>query len=204
MTHRGGHRRRGRLVTKSRLPQGGYRAALPASTSRRASSRRPCSAGPIRADRIAPTARRTCSGRGRRSDGWPRRRATPTCPSHVGIEAPGSIEIPISARLAHRTRTCTALSAQETSRSQRNMIKRAALPGCASCVFTLDVPEAPTANERAQRLGPAEHIPPLKNHLGRPSSSVQHPAWMMEWIEDGTPYFNKGAKYAGPMPRAEK
>jgi (S)-mandelate dehydrogenase len=34
--------------------------------------------------------------------------------------------------------------------------------------------------------------------------ALRHPAWMMEWMKHGTPYFNNWAKYAGPDATAEK
>jgi len=53
--------------------------------------------------------------------------------------------------------------------------------------------------QRAQRLGPAAQLS-WETKL----EALGHPAWMLEWIRHGTPYFDNWAKYAGPNATPEK
>ena len=53
-------------------------------------------------------------------------------------------------------------------------------------------PKAPTASATRATAGAGRSSSP-----GRPSSRrCMHPAWMMEWLRHGTPYFDNWAKYA--------
>lgn len=81
-----------------------------------------------------------------------------------------------------------------------DLIKRTADAGLKTLVFTVDVPEG-SNRERNQRNGWGR---PLKLSLATKLEALEHPAWMLEWIRHGTPYFSNWAKYAGPGASAEK
>ena len=81
-----------------------------------------------------------------------------------------------------------------------DLIKRTADAGLKTLVFTVDVPEG-SNRERNQRNGWGR---PLKLSLATKLEALEHPAWMLEWMRHGTPYFSNWAKYAGPGASAEK
>ncbi len=81
-----------------------------------------------------------------------------------------------------------------------DMIKRVGDAGLKTLVFTVDVPEG-SNRERNVRNGWGR---PLKLSLATKLEALEHPAWMLEWIRHGTPYFNNWAKYAGEGASAEK
>jgi (S)-mandelate dehydrogenase len=81
-----------------------------------------------------------------------------------------------------------------------DMIKRVSDAGLKTLVFTVDVPEG-SNRERNARNGWGR---PLKLSLATKLEALEHPAWMLEWIRHGTPYFNNWAKYAGEGASAEK
>ena len=80
------------------------------------------------------------------------------------------------------------------------MIKRSADAGLRTLVFTVDVPEG-SNRERNTRNGWGR---PLKLTWKTKFEALRHPAWMMQWLRHGTPYFDNWAKYAGPDASAEK
>jgi len=81
-----------------------------------------------------------------------------------------------------------------------DLIKRTADAGLRTLVFTVDVPEG-SNRERNQRNGWGR---PLKLSLATKLEALEHPAWMLEWLRHGTPYFSNWAKYAGAGASAEK
>lgn len=81
-----------------------------------------------------------------------------------------------------------------------DLIKRAADAGLRTLVFTVDVPEG-SNRERNIRNGFGR---PLKLSWKTKVEALFHPAWMMEWMKHGTPYFDNWAKYAGPGASADK
>jgi (S)-mandelate dehydrogenase len=80
-----------------------------------------------------------------------------------------------------------------------DMIKRVGDAGLKTLVFTVDVPEG-SNRERNVRNGWGR---PLKLSWATKLEALEHPAWMLEWIRHGTPYFNNWAKYAPPGASAE-
>ena len=80
-----------------------------------------------------------------------------------------------------------------------DMIKRVGDAGLKTLVFTVDVPEG-SNRERNTRNGWGR---PLKLSWATKLEALEHPAWMLEWIRHGTPYFNNWAKYAKPGASAE-
>src|SRR5260370_6588531 len=74
-----------------------------------------------------------------------------------------------------------------------DMIKRVSDAGLKTLVFTVDVPEG-SNRERNVRNGWGR---PLKLTWATKLEALGHPAWMMEWLRHGTPYFNNWAQYAG-------
>src|SRR3954469_266838 len=90
-------------------------------------------------------------------------------------------------------------SAKDQSISE-DMIKRAGDAGLKPLVFTVDVPEG-SNRERNVRNGWGR---PLKLTWKTKFEALRHPAWMMEWMKHGTPYFDNWARYAGPDANAEK
>jgi isopentenyl diphosphate isomerase/L-lactate dehydrogenase-like FMN-dependent dehydrogenase len=83
-------------------------------------------------------------------------------------------------------------SAKDQSVSE-DMIKRAGDAGLRTLVFTVDVPEG-SNRERNVRNGWGR---PLKLTWKTKFEALRHPAWMMEWMKHGTPFFDNWAKYAG-------
>ena len=83
-------------------------------------------------------------------------------------------------------------SAKDQSISE-DMIKRAGDAGLRTLVFTVDVPEG-SNRERNVRNGWGR---PLKLTWKTKFEALRHPAWMMEWMKHGTPFFDNWAKYAG-------
>jgi (S)-mandelate dehydrogenase len=83
-------------------------------------------------------------------------------------------------------------SAKDQSISE-DMIKRAGDAGLRTLVFTVDVPEG-SNRERNMRNGWGR---PLKLTWKTKFEALRHPAWMMEWMKHGTPFFDNWAKYAG-------
>ncbi len=81
-----------------------------------------------------------------------------------------------------------------------DMIKRAGDAGLKTLVFTVDVPEG-SNRERNVRNGWGR---PLKLTWKTKFEALRHPAWMMEWMKHGTPYFDNWAKYVEPGASAEK
>lgn len=81
-----------------------------------------------------------------------------------------------------------------------DMIKRAADAGLRTLVFTVDVPEG-SNRERNTRNGFGR---PLRLSLRSKIDALMHPAWMMQWLRHGTPFFDNWAKYAGPGADADK
>ena len=84
-------------------------------------------------------------------------------------------------------------SAKDQSISE-DMIKRVSDAGLKTLVFTVDVPEG-SNRERNARNGWGR---PLKLSLATKLEALEHPAWMLEWLRHGTPYFDNWAKYAPP------
>ena len=82
-------------------------------------------------------------------------------------------------------------SAKDQSISE-DMIKRAGEAGLKTLVFTVDVPEG-SNRERNIRNGWGR---PLKLTWSTRLEALKHPAWMLEWVRHGTPYFDNWAKYA--------
>ena len=82
-------------------------------------------------------------------------------------------------------------SAKDQSISE-DMIKRAGDAGLKTLVFTVDVPEG-SNRERNTRNGWGR---PLKLSLATKLEALEHPAWMLEWMRHGTPFFDNWAKYA--------
>ena len=80
-----------------------------------------------------------------------------------------------------------------------DMIKRAGDAGLRTLVFTVDVPEG-SNRERNVRNGWGR---PLKLSWATKFEALEHPAWMLEWLRHGTPYFDNWAKYAPPGASAE-
>jgi len=89
-------------------------------------------------------------------------------------------------------------SAKDQSISE-DMIKRVGDAGLKTLVFTVDVPEG-SNRERNVRNGWGR---PLKLSLATKLEALEHPAWMLEWLRHGTPYFDNWAKYAPPGASAE-
>jgi len=81
-----------------------------------------------------------------------------------------------------------------------DLIKRTADAGLKTLVFTVDVPEG-SNRERNIRNGWGR---PLKLSWATKLEALEHPAWMLEWMKHGTPYFSNWAKYAGPGASADK
>ncbi|MCA0305478.1 MAG: alpha-hydroxy-acid oxidizing protein [Proteobacteria bacterium] len=81
-----------------------------------------------------------------------------------------------------------------------DMIKRAGDAGLRTLVFTVDVPEG-SNRERNTRNGFGR---PLRLSLRSKIDALMHPAWMMQWLRHGTPFFDNWAKYAGPGADADK
>jgi len=81
-----------------------------------------------------------------------------------------------------------------------DLIKRTADAGLKTLVFTVDVPEG-SNRERNIRNGWGR---PLKLSWATKMEALEHPAWMLEWMRHGTPYFSNWAKYAGPGASADK
>lgn len=81
-----------------------------------------------------------------------------------------------------------------------DLIKRTADAGLKTLVFTVDVPEG-SNRERNIRNGWGR---PLKLTWATKLEALEHPAWMLEWMRHGTPYFSNWAKYAGPDASADK
>ena len=81
-----------------------------------------------------------------------------------------------------------------------DLIKRAGDAGLRTLVFTVDVPEG-SNRERNVRNGWGR---PLKLSWATKLEALEHPAWMLEWIRHGTPYFDNWAKYAEPNASADK
>ncbi|HZQ00035.1 MAG TPA: alpha-hydroxy acid oxidase [Reyranella sp.] len=81
-----------------------------------------------------------------------------------------------------------------------DMIKRVSDAGLKTLVFTVDVPEG-SNRERNIRNGWGR---PLKLSWATKLEALEHPAWMLEWLRYGTPYFNNWAKYAKPGASAEE
>ncbi|MBS0527532.1 MAG: alpha-hydroxy-acid oxidizing protein [Proteobacteria bacterium] len=81
-----------------------------------------------------------------------------------------------------------------------DLIKRTADAGLKTLVFTVDVPEG-SNRERNIRNGWGR---PLKLTWATKMEALEHPAWMLEWMRHGTPYFSNWAKYAGPGASADK
>ena len=82
-------------------------------------------------------------------------------------------------------------SAKDQSISE-DMIKRSGDAGLRTLVFTVDVPEG-SNRERNTRNGWGR---PLKLTWKTKFEALRHPAWMMEWMKHGTPFFDNWAKYA--------
>ena len=82
-------------------------------------------------------------------------------------------------------------SAKDQSVSE-DMIKRVGDAGLKTLVFTVDVPEG-SNRERNVRNGWGR---PLKLSWSTRLEALEHPAWMLEWIRHGTPYFSNWAKYS--------
>ena len=80
-----------------------------------------------------------------------------------------------------------------------DMIKRVSDAGLKTLVFTVDVPEG-SNRDRNTRNGWGR---PLKLSLATKLEALEHPAWMLEWLRHGTPYFDNWAKYAPPGASAE-
>ncbi len=80
-----------------------------------------------------------------------------------------------------------------------DMIKRVSDAGLKTLVFTVDVPEG-SNRERNIRNGWGR---PLKLSWSTKLEALEHPAWMLEWLRHGTPYFDNWAKYAKPGASAE-
>ena len=89
-------------------------------------------------------------------------------------------------------------SAKDQSISE-DMIKRVGDAGLKTLVFTVDVPEG-SNRERNVRNGWGR---PLKLSWATKLEALEHPAWMLEWLRHGTPYFDNWAKYAPPGASAE-
>ena len=82
-----------------------------------------------------------------------------------------------------------------------DMIKRTMDAGLKTLVFTVDVPEG-SNRERNIRNGWGR---PLKLTWATKLEALEHPAWMLEWLRHGTPFFDNWAKYAkSPNPTAEE
>jgi (S)-mandelate dehydrogenase len=81
-----------------------------------------------------------------------------------------------------------------------DLIKRVGDAGLKTLVFTVDVPEG-SNRERNTRNGWGR---PLKLNWSTKLEALEHPAWMLEWLRHGTPYFSNWAKYAGPNATAEQ
>ena len=81
-----------------------------------------------------------------------------------------------------------------------DLIKRTADAGLKTLVFTVDVPEG-SNRERNIRNGWGR---PLKLSWATKLEALEHPAWMLEWLRHGTPFFDNWAKYAGPNASADK
>ena len=81
-----------------------------------------------------------------------------------------------------------------------DLIKRVGDAGLKTLVFTVDVPEG-SNRERNTRNGWGR---PLKLNMATKLEALEHPAWMLEWLRHGTPYFSNWAKYAGPNASAEQ
>jgi L-lactate dehydrogenase (cytochrome)/(S)-mandelate dehydrogenase len=81
-----------------------------------------------------------------------------------------------------------------------DLIKRTADAGLKTLVFTVDVPEG-SNRERNVRNGWGR---PLKLSWSTKLEALEHPAWMLQWLRHGTPYFSNWAKYAGPGASADK
>ena len=81
-----------------------------------------------------------------------------------------------------------------------DMIRRAADAGLRTLVFTVDVPEG-SNRERNIRNGFGR---PLRLSLRSKIDALMHPAWMLQWLRHGTPFFDNWAKYAGPGADADK
>ena len=81
-----------------------------------------------------------------------------------------------------------------------DLIKRTADAGLKTLVFTVDVPEG-SNRERNIRNGWGR---PLKLSWATKMEALEHPAWMLEWMRHGTPYFSNWAKYAGAGASADK
>lgn len=92
------------------------------------------------------------------------------------------------------------LYSAKTQSVSEDMIKRAGDAGLKTLVFTVDVPQG-SNRERNVRNGWDR---PLKLTWKTKFEALRHPAWMMEWMRHGTPYFDNWAKYAGDGASAEK
>ncbi|MCK1734361.1 alpha-hydroxy-acid oxidizing protein [Bradyrhizobium sp. 138] len=81
-----------------------------------------------------------------------------------------------------------------------DMIKRVRDAGLKTLVFTVDVPE--TSNrERSIRSGWG---PSRKLTWKTKFEALRHSAWMIQWLQHGTPYFSNWARYAGPNASAKE
>lgn len=90
-------------------------------------------------------------------------------------------------------------SAMDPSISE-DMIKRASDVGLNTLVFTVDVPTHAN-RERSIRHGWGS----MRELTWKTKfEALRHPAWMVEWLQHGMPYFGNWTRYAGPNASAEK
>lgn len=87
-------------------------------------------------------------------------------------------------------------SAMDPSISE-DMIKRVSDAGLKTLVFTVDVPASPNRERN------------IRNGWGKLTwrtrfEALRHPAWMIEWLQHGTPHFGNWTRYAGPSASAKE
>ncbi|MBH5396254.1 alpha-hydroxy-acid oxidizing protein [Bradyrhizobium sp. CNPSo 4010] len=90
-------------------------------------------------------------------------------------------------------------SARDQSISE-NLVKRVSDAGLKTLVFTVDVPEG-SNQERNIRNGWGR---PLKLFWMTRFEALRHPAWMMQWLQHGRPYFDNWTRYASPNATADE
>ncbi|TYL72328.1 alpha-hydroxy-acid oxidizing protein [Bradyrhizobium cytisi] len=90
-------------------------------------------------------------------------------------------------------------SAKDPSISE-DIIKRASDARLRTLVFTVDVPEG---SNRERNIRNGWGWPPKPTWKIK-FEALRHPAWMMHWLQHGSPYFDNWVRYAGPAASAEK
>lgn len=79
-----------------------------------------------------------------------------------------------------------------------DMIKRVSDAGLKTLVFTVDVPESSNRERNIRNSFSSS------GNWRTKLEALRHPAWMVEWLHHGTPYFGNWRRYAGANASARK